>query len=133
MKLNKCTSFLLAILILVSNIGVAFKVHYCGDEVASISLKTAFSNPNSEANCCGEMEKNSKCCHNKIVNFQKKSDFSSIKSFAFTTNYFIQNTIWHPIIFEPKLGYKNIQNTSFYCNNNAPPLYKLHHQFLFYG
>ena len=40
MNLKKCTGLFLALLLLVSNIGFAFDVHYCGGKIASVSLKT---------------------------------------------------------------------------------------------
>jgi len=40
MSLKKCTGLFLAFLLLVSNIGFAFDVHYCGGKIASISLNT---------------------------------------------------------------------------------------------
>ena len=39
---NKGIGLILSFLIFISNTGLAFNVHYCGNEVSSISLKTNF-------------------------------------------------------------------------------------------
>mgnify|MGYP006152496161 FL=1 len=76
MKLKKCTGLFLAFLLLVSNIGFAFDVHYCGGEIASVSLNTTAAAP--EKNCCGTSEKKSSCCKDKVVHFEKKSDDATL-------------------------------------------------------
>ena len=73
MNLKKCTGIFLAFLLLVSNIGFAFDVHYCGGKIASVSLSTTVS---PEKKCCGDKEKKSSCCKDKVFKFEKKS-FSS--------------------------------------------------------
>jgi hypothetical protein len=40
MNFKKQISIFLAILLLVSNVGLAFNVHYCGGEIASVSLNS---------------------------------------------------------------------------------------------
>ena len=72
MKFKKYISVLLAIFILVSNVGLAFKVHYCMDTIASISLQSEFQNTSSEKGCCGVLEKKSSCCKDKVFHYQKK-------------------------------------------------------------
>ena len=74
MNFRKHICITLAFLLLVSNIGFAFNVHYCGDEISSISLKTTLSSEEIEKNCCGEIEEKSDCCDTKVLHFQKKSE-----------------------------------------------------------
>ena len=91
MKFKKHISFILAFFLLVSNIGFAVDVHYCGGEVASVKAiywkNTEF--PNSvKDNCCGpkvtsNVQKKDSCCKDKVVHFQKKSDGFDAKSFSF--------------------------------------------------
>lgn len=134
MKFKTCTSFLLAVLILVSNIGLVLNVHFCGGQIAAVTIKSSIENPNkATSSCCDATEKDTNCCHNKTLKFQKKSDFASIKSFAFKTTYYIAPTLCAINFYETQVGYHTVQQTSFYCNSNAPPLWKLHHQFIFYG
>ena len=69
MNFRKHICILLAVLLLVSNVGFAFNVHYCGDEIASVSLKSVFSSNNTEENCCGIVEEQSHCCKDKVFHF----------------------------------------------------------------
>ncbi len=133
MKLNKCSSLILAFFILVSNIGLAVNVHYCGDEIATISLNTKFNSPASEKNCCGEMEQKSHCCKDKVVHLQKKSDQLRVKAFAFETNISLVLPAQNPIVYFPVIGFKTNQTAYYYCDAHAPPLFKLYSQYLFYA
>ncbi len=133
MKFKKHISVFLAFFILVSNVGMAFNVHYCGKKIASVSLNTTFATANPERNCCGIIEKKASCCKNKVVHFQKKSADSILKSFSFQTadSYLIQD--WKPIVFTSVSNFKNGQIATYYCDAHAPPLFKLYHQYLFYA
>ena len=132
MKLKKHLSVLIAFFMLVSNIGFAFNIHYCGDSIASITLKTTFSASASEKNCCGSAEKKAPCCKNKTVHFQKKMDQAIIKSFDFQTNDFCVVEEWHPLVFISNRPIETGKVATYYCDANAPPLFKLYHQFLLY-
>jgi hypothetical protein len=132
MKVKKCTSFLLALLLLISNIGIAFNVHYCGDSIASISLKSESFSIISKKDCCNVVEKTSHCCKNKIVHFEKKSNNSIIKVFSF--ELFTPSCIRtrKPISFVlPSFEKSNI--LLYYCDAHAPPLFKLYSQYIFYA
>jgi len=132
MKLKKHLSVCLAFFMLVSNVGFAFNIHYCGKSIASITLKTSFLASASEKNCCGSAEKKAPCCKNKTVHFQKKIDQAVVKSMAFQTNEFCVLEKWHPLVFTPICHFDTREIAAYYCDANAPPLFKLHHQFIFY-
>jgi hypothetical protein len=74
MIFKKQISVFLAFLLLVSNVGLAFNVHYCGGELASVSLNSPLPSLKSEKGCCEKVasEKDS-CCKDKKVVFQKKN------------------------------------------------------------
>lgn len=124
---------MLAFFILVSNIGLAFNVHYCGDEIVAISLSTKFKAATSEKNCCGETERKSRCCKDKVVHLQKKSEQFLVKAFAFETNFFFILPSKKTIIYLPVRGLKKIKSTDYYCEAHAPPLFKLYSQYLLYA
>lgn len=132
MKLKKCTGLFLAFLLLVSNIGFAFDVHYCGGEIASVSLKTATS-ASPEKKCCGSSEKKSSCCKDKVVHFEKKSDNATFKIFFFQLAFPLVNEEYQPIAFLSIPNFKSNQVISYYSDANAPPLFKLYHQYIFYS
>jgi hypothetical protein len=134
MKFKRHICLLFAFFLLVSNLGMAFSAHYCGDELASVSLKTSFSSQNSEESCCGEaIEKKEHCCKDKVVRFQKKADNVIVKSFSFSIDAPFQAQEWNPIVVSLNSNFKSSQITSYYCDVNAPPFFKLYHQYVFYA
>lgn len=133
MNFRKHICITLALLLLVSNIGFAFNVHYCGDEISSISFKTSLSSHEIEKNCCGEIEKKSNCCDNKVLRFQKKSE-TSLSNLFFQIAYFqLSNNDWNlnPLVAIP--NFKINSNQTYFCDANAPPYFKLYSQFVFYA
>src|SRR4051812_45198133 len=79
MGIKKCIGFLLAFLVLASNAGLAFSVHYCGGEIASVK-PILFS---LEGSCCGKKEsKPMGCCKTKIVKSDKEHE-TIVKTFSF--------------------------------------------------
>jgi hypothetical protein len=134
MNCKKYIGLFLALLILVSNVGLAFTMHYCGGKVASVSVPTLANTANSEKGCCAKkaVTKDS-CCKNKTVHFQKKSDNATLKVFSFEP--YIAN-----LISENKAPIATLQATfinkpiaAYYCDANAPPLFKLYHRYIFYA
>ena len=133
MNFRKQICSLLAVLLLVSNVGFAFNVHYCGDEIASVSLKSAFSSSNTEKNCCGIVEKKSHCCKDKVFHFQKKSESSTFNVFTFNSDILIINNDWNPIATTSTPNFKRNSITAYSCDANAPPFFKLYSQYIFYA
>lgn len=134
MKLTKSTSLFLAFLLLFSNLGMAFNVHYCGDEVASVSLKTITIHQNSIDECCGIREQKTQCCNDKIVQFQEKSDNLILKIVSFTPyTVIILNPEWHPVFTSEVLNSENKSISSYSFEANAPTFFKLYSQYIFYA
>jgi len=133
MKFKKHISLFLAFFLLVSNVGLAFNVHYCGDEIDSVSLKPSFVDNDSEENCCGVVEKISKCCKDKVIVIQKNTHDATIKYFSvqFDYHFLVQDFYCFNFTF-PQFFNKTILN-SYYCDANAPPLFKLYSQYIFYA
>ena len=133
MNLKRCTSIILAFLLLVSNVGMAFNVHYCGDEIASISVNR-IAPQQIEKGCCEKtVTKKDSCCKDKVVNFQKKSDNTILKVFSFSAPYYFVIKQVQTISFFSIENLKSIEVTSYYCDANAPPFFKLYHQYIFYA
>jgi hypothetical protein len=126
---KKHISVFLAVLLLVSNVGFAFNVHYCGGEIASVSL----SSLKAEKGCCEKVaSKKDSCCKDKKIVFQKKVDNGIIKSFSFQMDYAFVIPERHSFVFTAVDNFRNNQTFSYYCNANAPPLFKLYSQYLLY-
>lgn len=140
MKINRHISFVLALLILVSNVGVAFNVHYCGGNLAGISLDYKKTEPciekkvEKEMACCATSSEHDSCCSNDKIDLKKSlSDEVIVKSFQLDLGVFTFAQEWKPsapAALEEEITISN--EPSFYCESNAPPLYKLYCQYIFY-
>lgn len=128
----------MALLVLFSNAGLAFNVHYCGGEIAGISsvYNIADSSTNYKhepKSCCAPKSSDSDgCCDNKIIKSDKKSDVI-VKTFSFQVDapFVIQQ--WNPVVFVPVSQTMIGQTTEYYCDAHAPPLYQLYSQYIFYA
>ncbi len=133
MNFRKYTNVLLVFFLLVSNLGMSFNVHYCENEIASVSVNTATTSHEMEKDCCGVVEKKSKCCHNKIIKSNEKIDQITAKSFSIDSNYNLVCNEWKPLMFPNAFNFQQKATTSYYCDANAPPFYLLYSQYTFYG
>lgn len=137
MKLKQHISLLLAIFLLVSNLGLAVNVHFCGGEIASIApvyLKVSPAGQNSEEQCCSSFsETKESCCKDKVVDFQKKSDHFVVKTFFFSLGTAVLVSEWIPLVFPLVANFKVCPVTPYVCDANAPPFFKLYNQYIFYA
>ena len=134
MNCKKYIGLFLALLILVSNVGLAFTMHYCGNKVASVSVQTLANRIDSEKGCCAKKAiKKDSCCKNKTVHFQKKSDNATLKAFSFDTYiaYLVPENKGEVATLQAAFINKPIATD--YCDANAPPLFKLYHRYIFYS
>ncbi|MEL1239851.1 HYC_CC_PP family protein [Flavobacterium flavipallidum] len=130
---RKCIGLILAFLLLVSNVGLAFEVHYCGNKIANVEVKLANSNFKHSKKCCEKKLKVASCCSNKVINFEKKSEDATVKTFFFHFDAPLIITENPSFVFKSVSNFKNKQIISYHCEANAPPLFKLYNQYLFYA
>ncbi|TBX69583.1 hypothetical protein EZL74_06820 [Flavobacterium silvisoli] len=133
MNFKKHISILLTFFLLASNLGLAFNVHYCEDEIASVSLSTVSAPHEAEDDCCGVVEKDSKCCNDKIIKAEVKSDLIIVKSLSFDALFLPVDNHWAPMVLVPERNFRTRENTTYYCDVHAPPLYLLYSQYTFYS
>jgi hypothetical protein len=133
MKIKKSIIFFLVFLLLTSNIELAFNVHYCGDKIASISLNSAVANELLEECCIKNQIQKENCCKDKILNFQKQSDNTIIKVFSSTSSFYFAIGENQQFICSSFENFKCLQHTSYFCDFNLPPIYKLCSQYVFYA
>ena len=112
--------------------GLAMNVHYCGDEIASVSLNTKFDSAAAEENCCGSVEKKSHCCSDKVVHFEKKTDHATVFTIHMDAVDAAVFETWRPIVFVPFSINENESRTEYPFQSHAPPLFKLYSQYIFY-
>lgn len=133
MIFRKFTGLFLTVLLLVSNLGLAFNVHYCDDEIASVTLSTVPISEKIIDECCGAVEKDSKCCNDKVIKAENKADQILAKTLSFEVNFLAVFNEWQPLTFTPKCNIKRRDTVTYFCDANAPPLYLLYSQYTFYA
>ncbi len=141
MKFKKHISFLLALFLLVSNTGFAIDVHYCGEKIASIKpayWESKEAQSLKEESCCPPkssniVNKKESCCKDKVVHFQKKSGKVTLSSISFQPDFTFIFEEWNPIVFSEYSNFESNCILSYSCDANAPPLFKLYHQYVFYA
>lgn len=140
MRSKKFTSLFLAILLLVSNLGLAINVHYCGDKIASVSsvfsTVTSAKSQSPKKDCCCKVDNKDKdsCCKNKIVDLKKGNKDVIVKTFSFqvqTALILVKSIELHFATAEIINSCSN--ESEYYCSPNAPPLFKLYHKYIFYA
>lgn len=126
---------------MVSNTGFAIDVHYCGGNVASVKpvfWKNSATLNREEKGCCPPkvsniFSKKDSCCKHKVVHFQKKSGKVTISSIAFQPDFVFLVEEWNPIIISKVPNSERNSITAYYCDDHAPPLFKLYQQYIFYA
>lgn len=139
MQFKKHIALLLAFFLLASNSGLALNVHYCGNTIAAVS--TVFSKEEvcevpvvEEKACCAKIEtSHKKCCSDKEINLDDDTEKIVIKSFSLDLDSVFIFNEWQPTQFATVESYSNIQQFEYYCDANAPPLYQLYSQYIFYA
>src|SRR5688572_10767 len=131
MKFKKHISLIMIFFLLASNMGLAFNVHYCGDEIASVEPVYLQLDVNTDQNgCCGEkFEKENNCCSNKTLQFQEKSVNNLAKSISFKAELIFTKGDFNSFII-PSIGDSaETSVASYHYEVNAPPFFKLYHQY----
>ena len=135
MNFRKHISIVLASLVLLANLGLSFAVHYCKDEIASVSFQYQEDEPCVEdvKSCCTTADSHDSCCSNKLIKVEKKTDDILVKTFQLDLEQAVFAADWKTnfVAFESENIVSN--EVAFYCDSHAPPLYKLYCQLVFYA
>ena len=135
MNFRKHISIVLASLVLLANLGLSFAVHYCKDEIASVSFQYQEDEPCVEhvKSCCAKEDSHDSCCSNKLIKVEKKTDDILVKSLQLDLEPTVFAADWKPnfVAFESENIVSN--EVAYYCDSHAPPLYKLYCQLVFYA
>ena len=138
MNLKRHISIFLALFILLVNSSASLVLHYCHDQIASISLAYQDNKVESSAkedSCCAADDKSDdkSCCSNQEIKVDKKIDYSILKGFQFNVlAVTFVNEI--PSLFsEVDVLSSNKKILDYYCDSNAPPFYKLYSQLIYYA
>lgn len=139
MIFKKHISLLLAFFLLVSNSGLAINVHYCEGKIAAIS--SVFSKEEvceapikEEKSCCAKPDpQHKKCCSDKEVNLKNKTEKMVVKTISFDLHSVYFPNEWKPFVFNARLATSYANSVVYYCDANAPPLFKLYCQYTLFG
>lgn len=131
--MKKITAILITTVILFSNLGLAFNVHYCHDKIASVSIDYSVQNDNSNC-CCVKKDAQKKCCSDTTIKAEKKSDDILVKSFQLDLQQFVANAQnWDFNFSKEIVSIKKNDLIENYSESNSPPLYKLYCQLVLYA
>lgn len=138
MNFKKHISFFLALFLLLANSSASLVMHFCHDQIAYISLvyqDNKLVDTAEEDSCCATavVSEEKSCCSNEEIKVDKKIDYSILKAFQFDFTA-VPFEIKTPSAITPVEGNALVLKiTDYYCDSNAPPLYKLYSQLVFYA
>lgn len=131
MLIKKQIVLFLSFLVLFANSGMAFTIHFCHNNIASVSINSTTQNMGKD--CCEAIEKETECCKNKEIKLSVKIDQIGAKLFSFCPDFVYDLYHWKPLFFNKEVFYKNSNISPYFCDANAPPLYLLYSQYTFYS
>lgn len=129
--MKRISVILLMFLYLILAIGINGSVHYCGGDIASITVNGIGS---SEKCGCGSKRMASDCCNDKDFSFQLDDDQYKAPQFSFNTvkSFDFSPAIISQVSFEYRTPF--IQKGLYYSHhppdNVKTPLYILHQVFI---
>ncbi|HRN98389.1 MAG TPA: hypothetical protein PLA69_03615 [Flavobacterium sp.] len=139
MRVTRLISLMLSMLLLLFSMGLSFNVHYCKGQIAAIT--SVFANedvcempqPEPEACCSKPKMGHEPCCKDKLLDFQESTDPVVVKTFS------VELATPFVLPIQPSFNFKVAvfptvsEVVKYQCQPNAPPLFKLYRQYLFYA
>ena len=149
MKMQKYIRVFLSLILIISNLSVAFSMHFCGGQIEQIKinhLDNKVCKMQMPTSCCADKEEANHCEIPSDKEKEKTDDCCT--DLAYTEDIQQQQIVKilkvYPIVFEQyplvlssnfpdlKLQIKSKNVLDFYVESNAPPIYILHHQLVVY-
>ena len=147
MKMQTYIRIVLALVLVISNLGVAFSMHFCQGQIERVKLNhldnqvckmkqpTACCAVKEQANHCEqpqEQEEDDDCCKD-LAYADDLQDQMSVDILKISPiDYAILHTLFKIEIPEFHLVKGIISPLDFYVQSNAPPIYILHQQLVLY-
>lgn len=127
-------SIISTFVVLFSNIGLQLNLHYCGGKLDNIAVEYVGKTIEKHSeDCCATTQFENSCCIDETL--KQTTDETIVYQLSLQLPLFIVNKISDskPNTFiEPYLVVQN-NYFSYHIWSNAPPLYKLYHQYLLYA
>ena len=138
MNFKRHISIFLALFILLVNSSTSLVLHYCHDQIASISLvyqENKVVDATDEDSCCAADDKSDEksCCSDEEIKVDKKIDYSILKGFQFNVLAVTFENEMPSFFSQEDVLSANQKIADYYCDSNAPPFYKLYSQLIFYA
>ncbi|MFJ1429651.1 HYC_CC_PP family protein [Capnocytophaga canimorsus] len=133
--ITKLGHILFSLLLIFSNSGLAFSLHYCKEKLASVSVTIESMAMDKEPDsCCLSDKENTSCCDDKSVEAPETDDeflskILKINESTFILPYEVAHIFVKTASAERKLSNSYTQNTQ----SNSPPLYQLYCRLVFYA
>lgn len=146
MKMQKYIRILLALVLIVSNLSVAFSMHLCQGSVEKIKLnhldnekckmevKSSCCSDKKEVNHCETKsdEKNDDCCQDLSLSDEIKTQ-QIVPVFKISPITFDENQVYISFDFPDEItSISTLKFLDSYIDSNAPPIYILHSQLVIY-
>ena len=135
MRIRKNICLFLSLLLLVSQSGLSFNIHYCGNNIASVTLGIEhISHASAEKNCCSANPKpdNKKCCSNKSFSQKAHSDIIKVATGSYQAAIPVGEISVLQANFDP-IPELIPQNETVHSDAHSPPLYELYCRLVFYA
>tara|TARA_B100000886_G_scaffold24456_1_gene15666 strand:+ start:3087 stop:3500 length:414 start_codon:yes stop_codon:yes gene_type:complete len=137
MNKEQYTSLILAILLISTRIGFAINVHYCGDQIAEITLASNLSGCGMEIDKDKLLPKHTNfsktpCCQDQILLLQNNEPqkFEIISNLVF---FEIEKAIQSESLSEISTLFSNIPFKIKYTSPSRNKIFLLNHSFIIYG
>lgn len=134
----------MAVFLMFSNVGLAVNIHYCKNVIAEVSYGYVSESSCAKLKstgkpCCikkqgREVSNMEPCCKEEVVKQKADSQQIIVKTTQIQLDAFLSPEVYvlplanYDVVSFPKKTY-----AAFYCNSNAPPLYKLYSQYILYA
>ena len=134
---RKLFSGFLAVLLLISNSGFAFNVHFCEGKIASIRSAYAITElcemTTEGKSCCSEPSKDDKpCCEDKTVDIRKSNDVI-VKVFSVDTVQLFTSTLINSVNQPTLLTLDRTPLNTYFKSQQSRSLFQLYSQYIFYA
>ena len=123
-------------------LGLGVVAHYCKGEIATISGIYSVADTSckmqaglSEKKTCSDKETltSDSCCKNEVVSFQEHHlKITEFASFYFFSPAILTTSLWNGFHALP-IEIQEKGKLEYTFESNAPPLYKLYTQYVYYG
>ena len=132
--MKKLATIFLTLFLLVIQTKMIQNIHLCQGHICNVQtfLEQNKSNccSNTEISCCTTEDDNN-CCKDIVI--EQDIDDVNFEKFNFQFYPMIKNEMILSFIFEPSIIRKTLAINAFEIQSNAPPLFKLYQQYIFYA